>query len=258
MPDFAIIGAQRCGTTSLYRALTEHDDIGELVIGAKGAHYFDTNYSRSLDWYQAHFPTERERAREAGACRRLIVGESSPYYFFHPAVAERLHAVASDVRLIVLLRDPVARAYSQYQHMIWEGHEHLPTFEQAIEAEADRLVGATEYLLEDPSHRSSAHQHASYLARGHYAEQLERYLALFSAEQMLVLITEQLVADPQAGLEQIQSFLGVEPSSAVVLRQHNSGSYDPIRPSTRRSLESHFAASSQRLTELTGLEPPWG
>ncbi|MGH3138604.1 MAG: sulfotransferase, partial [Gaiellales bacterium] len=125
LPDFLIIGAQRCGTTSLYRYLEKHPQ----VIGAapsKGVHYFDVHHERSLRWYRAHFPTRRRRDRAGGGA---VTGEASPYYVFHPHGPDRVRAAVPNVRLILMLRDPVIRAFSQYQQEYARGFEDAETFE---------------------------------------------------------------------------------------------------------------------------------
>ena len=146
LPDFLIIGAQRCGTTSLYRYLEKHPQ----VIGAapsKGVHYFDVHHERSLRWYRAHFPTRRRRDR---AGDRAVTGEASPYYVFHPHGPDRVRAAVPNVRLILMLRDPVVRAFSQYQQEYARGFEDAETFEQALELEPGRLAGERERMLADP------------------------------------------------------------------------------------------------------------
>lgn len=257
-PDFVIVGAQRCGTTSLFRALAAHPGVIEPVLGTKGVHYFDTAYDRPLDWYFAHFPSRLVRGRSA---RRLghpvVTGEASPYYVFHPASANRMAKDIPDTKLIVLLRDPVRRAYSHYHHMVFEGHETAPTFEAALDLEPARLAGEEQRLLADPSYVSRNHQHFAYLARGQYAEQLRRLQALFPPEQLLVLDSHRFFAEPQQCLLLVVDFLGLPSHPAVVLRALNGGDYPAIAPGTLRRLEEEFAASNAELPALLGWTPSW-
>ena len=181
LPDFLIIGAQRCGTTSLYRYLEKHPQ----VIGAapsKGVHYFDVHHERSLRWYRAHFPTRRRRER---VVKRAVTGEASPYYVFHPHGPDRVRAAVPNVRLILMVRDPVVRAFSQYQQEYARGFEDAETFERALELELGRLAGERERMLADPGYDSRAMQHHAYVARGEYAPQLEAWMNAPERKEML-------------------------------------------------------------------------
>src|SRR3954470_22907026 len=143
LPTFLISGAQRCGTTSMYKTLSQHPQVLPAVLH-KGVHYFDTSFGRGLDWYRGHFPTRAAARRVAEAVGvpegRVITGESSPYYMFHPMAGRRIAATLPDARLIILLRDPVERAYSAFTHESARGFEDL-SFERALAVEQERLDG---------------------------------------------------------------------------------------------------------------------
>src|SRR5579885_2674785 len=128
LPDFIIIGTQRGGTTSLYAYLGQHPQIAPAVI--KEVHFFDNNYERGVGWYRTQFPflIEKSIAKNIGQ-QNFITGEASPYYLFHPHVPERAAKVVPGAKLIVLLRNPIDRAYSHYYHEVELGHEKL-SFEQ--------------------------------------------------------------------------------------------------------------------------------
>ena len=119
LPTFIIIGAQRAGTTTLFFYLRSHPDIegpkpaDSSVSWPKELHFFDEHFAKGVDWYRAFFPLERSRARARAEGHDLITGEATPYYLFHPLVPERVATTVPDVRLIVLLRDPIERAYSR-------------------------------------------------------------------------------------------------------------------------------------------------
>ena len=164
LPGFLIVGAQRCGTTSMYRTLSQHPAVLKAVLH-KGVHYFDMNYERGMSWYRAHFPLQ---PRDQPGPQAF---ESSPYYLFHPLAAERIARDLPGVRLLVLVRDPVERAYSAHAHETARGFETEP-FERALELETTRLAGEEERMAADPGYVSLSHQHHAYCARGRYAEQL--------------------------------------------------------------------------------------
>ena len=141
LPDFLIIGTQRGGTTSLYNYLVEHPGIGAASI--KEVHFFDTpHFKQGLAWYRGHFPSAFQRYYvERSLKHGFVTGEASPYYLFHPHAPKRVAGLMPQMKLIVMLRNPVDRAYSHYHHEVAGGHEKLATFEEAIACEDERLAG---------------------------------------------------------------------------------------------------------------------
>lgn len=188
LPTFVIAGAMRCGTTSLAAWLRDHPDV--FIPREKELHFFDRHYERGLDWYAEQF---------AGATTETAVGEATPNYLFEHASLERLSRDLPGVRLVVLLRDPVARAHSHYLHRVARGGENL-SFEDALAAEPARLAAG------DALDRA----HYSYLERGRYLEQLRRVRALFPEDAVAVHLFEDLRDDPLSLFGAVASFLGVE------------------------------------------------
>jgi hypothetical protein len=245
VPEFFILGAQRGGTRALYEDLARHPRIQPARTDE--VHYFSLFFDRGLRWYQSQFP-----ALASGQ----ITGEASPYYLFHPLAPKRLHAVAPDAKLIVLLRNPVDRAYSHYQHEVRLGTEPL-SFEAAIAAESERLAGEEARILDDDTYISFTHQHYSYLARGRYLEQLRRWLPLFPPEQILVIQSEAYYRDPGAIAQQATDFLGLEPHSLASVPVVADAPYPSMAPETRRRLDADFAVWNAGLTDLVGRELSW-
>ena len=208
VPEAVILGAQKCGTSSLHYYLVQHP--GVVAPLRKEVHYFDLNLARGEAWYRAHFGL-------AGQPGLSI--DSSPYYLFHPVVPARLHALMPGARLVVLLRDPVRRAYSHYWHERDKGRETLPS-EDAIAAEPARIDADHARLASGELEVSAAHQHFSYLARGRYTEQLERWLALYPRERLLVLRFEDLARDPSATLQRICGFIGLPYEAGMLDFRH--------------------------------------
>src|SRR5947209_20310719 len=144
MPDFIIIGTMRGGTTSLYSYLTTHPHIGSAYM--KEVHFFDVYYSKGIGWYRSQFPSSIQKYyAEYVQKQQFITGEASPYYLFHPHAPKRITKFLPQVELIVLLRNPVSRAYSHYSHEVAGGHEKL-SFEEAIECEQERIGKEAERL----------------------------------------------------------------------------------------------------------------
>lgn len=255
LPDFIIIGTQKGGTSSLYRYLSEHPDV-EASAG-KEVHYFDRRYGRGQYWYRAHFPTawqRRECQRRTG--HQPLTGEATPYYLFHPLAPHRVHALVPDVKLIALLRDPVERAYSSYQHQVRAGEESLP-FLEAIEREHERLAGAAECLEERGSGKARAHRKYSYLARGVYVDQLEAWLSVFPRSQLLIIRSEDFFDEPEAVFREVLGFLNLRPWQPRALHRFNSAEYGQMDPDVRRRLAQYFAPHNQRLYALLGRDFEW-
>lgn len=245
LPTLLIIGAQKGGTTSLHEYLAEHPDVGSASI--KEVQYFSLNSHRPLDWYRAHFP-------EQGIYRHVF--ESSPYYLFHPCCPERVRRVLPDVKLVVLLRDPVDRARSHHNHELSHGFERLG-FAAALDREQSRLAGEERRLCADPRYRSFAHQHYSYVARGMYASQLERWLEFFPREQMLILPSEGLFADPAQTLHHLQDWLGLSSHTPAGLTARNARAYSPTSLQMPEKFRALLRTSSAELRHVTGVRLPW-
>ena len=243
VPEFLIIGGMRCGTTSLYRHLAAHPQI-EPALG-KELNYFTVHYGRSLRWYRAHFPL-REQGR--------LSFEASPYYLFHEDAPRNVAESLPDVKLVVLLRDPVDRAYSHYLHTRRRGFESLP-FAAALDAEADRLQGRSAGRgTQDPLRLYS------YIGRGQYAEQLDRWLDLFPRERFYVSRSEDLFSQSQNALDGLADFLGIARSGAVAFDRHGAAppaAMSELTPALRARLSDHFAPHNQRLAELLGWSETW-
>jgi hypothetical protein len=250
-----IVGGQRCGTTTLFKALSQH----RAFVGPtlrKGVHYFDLNHEESLDWYRGHFPTKSSvESLQHQTDGGVVVGESSPYYLWHPLAAQRIGRTLPGVRVVALLRDPVERAYSAHAHELARGFE-VESFERALELEPERLDGEEQRLASGQISRSMAQQHQAYVKRGEYIDQLERMAAAVGRDHMLVLDSADFWAQPEQNWPAVTSFLGLS-EQRVVLEQHNARSRAPMSPELRRRLEEHYAAFDDRLARWWGRTPSW-
>ncbi|MED7929641.1 sulfotransferase [Nonomuraea sp. LP-02] len=258
LPGFLITGGQRCGTTSLYRALAKHPLLLKPVLH-KGVHYFDVAYWRGLPWYQAHFPLRAGAAllthRYGG---RALAFESSPYYLFHPLAGERIAADLPGVKLVVLVRDPVERARSAHAHELARGFETEPRFERAVELETTRLDGAEELLRASPHARHHSHRHHAYLARGRYADQLDRLEPLFGQDRILVLDSHLFFQQPEHVYDRVLEFLGAPHLGYPEFERHNGRPRPhPLPDGLGRALRDHFEPYDARLVRWLGAEPSW-
>ncbi len=182
-PDFLVIGTKRGGTTSLYKYLLAHPAVLSTFprpARVKGTYYFDEEFSRGDDWYFSHFPLRTTRSiAEALRRHRVVSGEASPYYLYHPLAAQRAASTVPGARVIALVRNPVDRAFSNYKERRANGVEPLDSFGAALDAEAERLAGEEERLIADPTATSTAHRHHSYVDQGRYVTGLRRWWDAF-------------------------------------------------------------------------------
>lgn len=255
LPDFVIIGAMKCGTTSLYRHLEQHPQIAPAR--RKEVHYFDWYYDKGESWYRGQFPMVSRLSTSGGSAQRVVTGEASPYYLFHPHAPGRLKQLLPEARLIVLLRNPVDRAWSHYHHVRKRNGESL-SFEEALEAEPGRLEGELQRLRTDPSYRSYEYQKHSYQARGVYADGLQSWMELFDRSRFLILRSEDFFADPPAAYRQTLDFLALAPHDLGRYENFLAGSYTSrMEPATRERLVEYFRPHNRRLEELLGREMDW-
>lgn len=255
-PGFLMIGVSRCGTTSMFEALAAHPQVVHPAR-RKGVYYFDLNYYRGPDWYRGHFPLTRAARRRAAQFGEPVAFEASGYYIYHPFALGRVARDLPSIKLLVMLRDPVARAYSAYKHESAGGFEHVNSFEEALRLEDDRLAGETERMRLDPRYEGFSHRHHSYRHRGHYAEQLERVFALFPRSQVHIVESEAYFTRPRQEYQRVLAFLGLrafEPPAFTRPKAHPS---QPMAASTMDMLRRHYAPHDERLVELLGRPVYW-
>ena len=191
LPDFYVIGAQKAGTTSLHHILKQHGEI--YLPEAKEAHFFDMDdrFVKGTDWwYRNFFHGVRDEKR---------MGVITPDYLFSPEVAQRIKSTySSDPKFIVLLRNPIDRAYSHYLMSVSRGFETM-SFEEAIENENARICKDT-----------FSFNHFSYFSRGLYFDQLSRFLKLYKVENFRFYIFEvDLLKEKEKMLRDLCTFIDV-------------------------------------------------
>jgi sulfotransferase family protein len=256
LPGFLIVGGQRCGTTSMYRTLSQHPAVLKAVLH-KGIHYFDTGYGNGLPWYQGHFPLRaRSALTQRTAGETPLTFESSPYYMFHPLAGERISRDLPEVKLLVLVRDPVERAYSAHAHEIARGFETEP-FERALELEDERLAGEAKRIVAEPGYQSHSHQHHAYLTRGRYADQLERLDTLFGRDRVHVVDSGRFFTDPEPVYDGVLEFLGLRHHGYPVFERHNARPRSPMPETLRARLNEEFQPHDERLAAWLGRTPSW-
>lgn len=248
LPRLIIPGAMKAGTTSMFEYLRGHPQL--RACRDKEVHYFDINFHRGDGWYASRFPRCDATGRGPG-----LAFEASPYYLFEPRVPARVRELLPDVKLVILLRDPVDRAFSHYHNNRRLGREPL-SFEDAIDAEPERLAGEEERLLTDPRATSLPHRRYSYLSRGHYHEQLLRWRACFPDGQLLVVDAGRLFESPHAVMAEVLGFLGVDQWVPANFAPRNEGRHAAtMRAETRERLTAYFEPHERKLEQLVGWCP---
>jgi hypothetical protein len=195
LPSFFVLGAARCGTTSLTRLLAQHPDI--FVSDPREPFFFTQPYQVIAN--PVAYARLFERAEE-----HQVIGEASHAYMTDPASAATLRAFLPSPKFIVVLRNPADRAYALYAHMRSRGYEHISSFERALAAE-DRRFRSRRFQARSPHYLWNY----MYFRSGLFGEQMARYLALFPAESFYVTTLYRLVAQYESVAADIHRFLGV-------------------------------------------------
>lgn len=248
LPSFLIIGAQRAGTTTLYGNLAQHPDIRPPM--RKEVHYYSVHYERGANWYRAHFPLS------IGLAHDWQTFEATPYYLFHPMAPSRILQDLPDARLIVILRDPVDRAASHYRMNMARGNEHL-SFEEAIQEEPHR-VPTSIGDLSSGSPELMRHRLYSYMARGRYDEQLERWFSFFDRSRFHIVDFADLARDLRGTIASAAKFLELREFEGAAPRRRGmttSSAAVPIEAADR--LSDYFRPHNERLFKLLGRTYDW-
>lgn len=246
-PNFLIIGAQKCGTSSLYHNLCQHPRI--RPARKKEIHFFDDHYDKGLDWYKSYFPPVKP-------FKNIFTGEASPYYLFHPYAPNRISLSYPHIKLIILLRNPVDRAYSHYHHNIRKNRENL-SFEQAVAKESKLMPSEIDQFSRQRDYKSQFHKHCSYLSRGVYIIQIKRWLQHFPKKQILFLKSEEFFKDPEATVCTVFSFLGARQVPMSTFAIKNNYRYPPMNRTVRQNLLKYFKPHNDQLTKLLGPDFSW-
>lgn len=235
-PTFIIIGQAKAGTSALFHYLSSHPSIVPPLV--KEPHYWSIHHHLGPTWYESLFP----RLPEGSG---LITGEGSVTSLTVPETPARVRTGLPDAKLILLLREPVSRAYSEYWMHV-RRREQLASFGEVMARELERSPRCP---VEDGS-SGVGPLPDGYLTRSAALPHLKRWLAHFPAEQMLILRHEQMAADLPATMQRVCRFLGVAPFVPHDRRRHNEGSYPPICPDLERRLREWFAPHERALEDF--------
>ena len=256
LPDFVMVGGQRCGTTSLFKNLAEHPQV--LRPGSTRAPTTTRcTTTRESSGTAAAFPCEGIGNLRTRAHGPASVFEACTYYMFHPFAIERMAKDLPDAKVVVMLRNPVERAFSAYKHERARGFETEPDFARALELEPARLEGELDRMRDDVSYESHPHRHQAYTARGQYAEQVRRVWEHYPREQVLVCFSEDYFAQPEQEYDAIRTFLGLSAFSPRAFDKVNARPSKPMPDQANEMLVRHYRDHDAELADLLGRQLPW-
>jgi hypothetical protein len=251
-PDFVIIGAARSGTTHLLGQLNAHPNV---LPGPAEVHYFDTHrHTYGMGWYRTRFPTVAARAAaERRGLHPVVTGESSPSYLAHPNAPGRMARALPEARLLVLLRDPAARAASHWAWCLRQCGE-TRSFREAVEAEIGP-PGDSRGIRVPPDRRLGD---PLVVRRGLYQPQLERWLTHFPLAQLHVIVSERWFHETDAMMTEVLEFLGLPTRVALpkTMRNRNK-SHPPYDEEVLARLRDFYRPHNERLAEFLGMDLGW-
>lgn len=260
LPDFIIIGATRSGTTSLYQDLIKHPCV--VPPSRKEPSFFNRYFERGISWYRSQFPLSLHKHYFQHVLRRkFLTGEATANYFYYPSVPEKISKILPGIRLILLLRNPVDRAYSDY-HLSVRSQKESRTFEEAMNDELQSPVKAT------PENERSLLL-IRYLLKGMYADHLTVWLEFFRREQLLILKSEDFFREPAASFRKVLNYLELpnwEPKEFAVFKEpgrrsyaskYEGGNYPSMNPEIRQKLVDFFKPHNRRLYDILQTNLAW-
>lgn len=257
LPNFLIIGYHKSGTTSLYRGLTQFENIGNT--SKKEIQYFGTFYSKGLSWYKSHFPTiDTKEKVESMTNMKFLVGESSGEYIFHPLSLARIKKTIPNIKLILLLRNPIDRAYSHYMYERKIGWEIKKTFEDAIKEDDKRNnIMNKKFRTNEFRTNNKIRDQIPYLSIGKYVIHIKRLFEIFPKEQILILKSSELEEMPIQTIERVLKFLQLPTKQKINFGKENVGKYDSMNLDTRKRLIEYYKPYNAELEKILKIKIDW-
>lgn len=244
-PNFLIIGTAKGGTTSLYNYLIYHPQI--LPASNKELAFFGEqfNSNETLEWYIKQFPSIPDR-------QKFLTGEATPTYIAHPLAGEQLFHLFPEVKLIAVLRNPIARTISHYYSGL-KGCADCRSLEEVVASE----IAVIEKMAENDLIEGNYWNRLGYISWSLYFYQLKRWMSVFPREQFLILKSEDLFFHPEATMKRCFKFLGLPDYRLPEYRNFHPNSYPAIDESIRQTLADYFQPHNQKLEEYLGMEFNW-
>lgn len=257
LPDFLIIGFVKCGTTSLYEYLLQHPYV--YPPAGKEIDYFDRLYAKGINWYKVNFPLKLHKTIVKNLFRKdFVTGEATPRYIEHPYALDRIKKIVPNAKFIILLRNPIDRAFSQYNQNLNNGYEYL-SFEDAIKLEKERIRERYEKMQSDETYYSWDYDLFAYLEHGVYVNKIIRWMNVFPKDQFLILHSEEFLKNTSVVYHRVLNFLNLPKWEPIEYSLFKKQTYQKPRidPALRKQLVEYFKPHNERLYKLLGTDFHW-
>ena len=251
LPDLLVIGAKRCGTTSLYEYLGQHPCIKKSSHDNIG--FFNDNFHLGIDFYKSFFPTIFEKKKVIQKNKKFMTYDVTPFYIYHEKAPQRIHQILPNSKLIVILRNPIDRSYSNYCMGDPREKRKKKTFEEVIVDEKKIL----NKINKNNTDEYYNFVHSSMLARGFYAEQLENWFKIFPKDQILIIKSEEFATETNKIMNNIFDFLGLPHYNIHDDSKKNKNHYEVMKKETRIDLIEFFRPYNEKLYSLIGRNFNW-
>ena len=253
LPKFFVIGGVRCGTTSLYHYLGQHNCIKQAAYDELG--YFDDNFHLGLNWYRSLFPTKFMQKKIENQYKKFLTYDVTPFYIYNPLVVDRIFKFSPNVKIIAALRNPIDRAYSNFNNRLQQLNDTKTIFEDMVNNEIE-IIKKKEKDTKDDAFLVNTFYELD-LAKGFYAEQLRLWFEKFPKKNILLISSEDLSTDTNRIISEIFEFLEVPKQEISDLTKQNKIKYPKMRDSTREILIDFFKPYNEKLFDMIGKRFDW-
>ena len=255
-PDFYIIGFAKCGTTSLFEYLISHPNVHPPK--GKEIDFFDRLYSRGINWYKVGFPFKIQKFFDTVFLRKkFLTGEATPRYIEHPHAINRIKEITPNAKFIILLRNPIDRAFSQHNMNVKNDYE-INNFSDALKEEPRRIANRIEKMSNDVSYYSWNFDLYAYLEHGIYVDKIKRWMEVFPKEQFFIIQSEEFLKNPSKIYNNVLEFLGLanwEPKEFVLYKKREYK--EKMNSDLRNELVEYFKPHNKRLYDFLGKSFDW-
>ena len=254
LPECAVIGTGKGGTTALHYYLGQHPCIGSSAYDELG--FFNENYHLGINWYKSLFPTVFYKKKMESKNKQCLFFDVTSTYMEEELTAKNVYEVNPNQKIIVILRNPVDRAYSHYHVNVKEKSEKR-SFEDAVFEEMNRIKSERIIQNKNKNLRVFTPNNIHYLKKGFYALQLKSWFKIFPREQILVLSTEEFQEDQNIIYKKIFDFLNIPNMKIKSTEKMEKGNYIPMKHDTQNLLLDYFRQYNYELFELINSEFDW-